>query len=139
MRYTTIKMKRRMRDSGGFTIVELTITIVVLGIVVLAITNLFIGIQNTQTRASYVATATHAAQREVETLRNNNYDSLTPGSTINFTSSLPPSLPSATGIVAVSQPATGLRRVDVTVSYKVSGQTKKVVLSSSIGVIGIAQ
>ena len=133
------KMKRWTPNQQGFTIVELTITILVLGVITLSITNLMIGVRTTQTQATYLETATHAAQREVETLRNNSYDSLTPGSNINFTSSLPTSLPSATGTVIVSQPMAGLRRVDVTVSYKSSGKVRNVKLSSSIGIIGISQ
>lgn len=130
---------KRLTTEAGFTIVELIITILVLGAVTATITNLFIGLQNTQNQASYLESATHAAQREVETLRNNSYNSLTAGQTIDFTSQLPTTLPKATGTVAVSTPVADLRRVDVTVAYTVNGKVRQVIISSTIGVIGIAQ
>jgi len=130
---------KRLRSEAGFTIVELTITILVLGVVTITITNLFLGVRNTQNQASYLQSATHAAQREVETLRNDSYNSLTPGQNIDFTSQLPSNLRSGTGTVVVSSPIADLRRVDVTVTYKANGQTRQVTISSTIGVIGISQ
>ncbi|HEX7368124.1 MAG TPA: hypothetical protein VF261_00520 [Candidatus Saccharimonadales bacterium] len=126
-------------NDEGLTIVELIVTIIVLGILVIAITNLFIGIQHEQRQAGFLVSATHAAQTEVETLRNNSYTSLTNGQTIDFTSQLPSNLPQATGTVQVSTPAADLRRVDVTVSYAADNSTHQVTLSSIIGVIGISQ
>jgi prepilin-type N-terminal cleavage/methylation domain-containing protein len=130
-----------MKDKqAGFTIVELLTTIVLIGLVTGWLASLFISIQNIQQQTTYVDLATRAAQREIETLRNDNYASLTPGQTINFTSQLPSRLPGgSSGTVQVSQPTTDLRRVDVTVTYKVIGKQRNVTLSSLIGVIGITQ
>lgn len=124
---------------AGFTIVELLVTIAIIGITTASLSSLFISIRNVQRQTLYVDTATRAAQREIETLRNDNYASLTPGQTINFTSQLPGSLPNATGTAQVSQPAADLRRVDVTVSYRDGSSQRSVQLSSLIGVIGITQ
>jgi len=125
---------------AGFTVVELLTTIILVGMTTGWLSSLFISIQNIQHQTIYADMATRAAQREIETLRNDNYASLTPGQTINFTSQLPSRLPSgSTGTVQVSQPATDLRRVDVTVSYKADGKQRSVTLSSLIGVIGITQ
>lgn len=127
-------------ESTGFTIVELLVTIAVIGITIASLTSLFISIRNIQQQAIYADTATRAAQREIETLRNDNYASLTPGQSIDFTSQLPSSLPrGSSGSAQVSQPATDLRRVDVTVTYKAEGKQQNVTLSSLIGVIGITQ
>ncbi len=127
------------RDSG-FTLVELLITISVIGIISAGITSLFMTIQRVQVQTSYLESATRAAEREVESLRNNNYNSLIPGQDINFTSSLPTTLPaSRSGIVKVTEPVSGLRRVDVSVTYNDGGGNRSVKLSSLIGVIGIAQ
>ena len=124
----------------GFTLVELLVSIMVLGVVSSGITSLFMTIQRVQVQTAYLESATRAAQREVESLRNNNYNNLTPGQTINFTSSLPTSLPSnRSGTVAVTEPVSGLRRVDVMVTYGSGSSQRKVELSSLIGVIGIAQ
>lgn len=127
-------------DESGFSLVELLAAIIVLGIVAGSITSIFGGIQRVQTATGYHETATRAAQRQVEVLRNNNYASLTPGSTIDFSSNLPNSLPnSKIGTVQVSEPVPGLRRVDVTVSYLHGEKTHNVRLSSLIGEIGISQ
>ena len=130
-------MKRR---EDGFTIVELVVTIAIVGVVVAALTALFVGISRSQSQSNYKENATRAAMRQVESLRNNNYLSLTPGANINFTNELSPKLPSgSTGNVQVSEPVSGLRRVDVTVTYPDGEKTHKVVLSSLIGEIGITQ
>lgn len=127
-------------SSDGFTLVELLVTILVIGSIFIGLTNLFSTIQRTQVQTGYLESATRAAQREVESLRNSNYNNLTAGQTINFTSSLPTNLPKgSTGIVQVTEPSPGVKRVDVTVTYSYSGKTRDVSLSSLIGVIGIVQ
>ena len=125
---------------AGFTLVELLVTIVVLGIVIGSLGGLYYAMQATQAKSQHYDLAVRAARTEIENLRNNGYSALTPGSTIDFTSSLPTQLPAGkSGSVAVSQPVDDLRRVDVTISYKDYGKTQTVTLSSTIGVIGIGQ
>lgn len=128
-----------MKDSSGFTLVELMITIVFLGFAVLSLTSLYVSIDNVQRQSAYIEMANRAAQTEVETLRNSNYGQLVAGQNITFTSSIPAGLPQATGTVVVSQPQTGLKRVDVTITYNAGTQQHSVTLSSLIGVIGITQ
>ena len=124
----------------GFTLVELITAIVVLGIVGTSITGLYLSIQQMQIATNYLESATRAAQREVESLRNSNYSNLTPGTDINFTAILPDDLPAdRTGTVEVSEPAPGVRRVDVRISYTHEDSLRTVELSSLIGVIGITQ
>ncbi len=124
----------------GFTIVELVVTIVVIGIIGGSISMLFISTQRIQARTSRLEAATRAAHRQVEVLRNRNYNMLTPGEPIDFTDELPDSLPAGkTGTVTVSEPVPGLRRVDVTVAYPEGDNTKEIKLSSTIGIIGITQ
>lgn len=128
------------QQSAGFTLVELLVTIIVIGIVFTGLSSIFISIQRAQINTSYLESATRAAQKEIESLRNNNYNNLTNGSNINFTSTLPANLPAgSTGSVNISEPTPGLKRVDATVSYTYGGDTHDVTLSSMIGVIGIAQ
>lgn len=123
-----------------FTIAELIITMIIIGVIVAALSSLFVGIQRSQDQSVYKENATRAAQTEIESLRNNNYGALTPGENIDFSDDLSPKLPNgSTGTVVVTEPSAGLRRVDVTVSYPEGGQTHDVTLSSLIGVIGIAQ
>lgn len=127
-------------DQSGFTIVELLVTIIIIGIITASLSSLFISTQNIQKKTTYMDTAIRAAQREVEVLRNDNYSTLTAGQTIDFTSQLPTSLPSSrNGTAVVSEPVADLKRVDVTVTYNEGGKQQKVILSSLIGVIGITQ
>lgn len=127
-------------NNRGFTLVELLITIVVLGIVATTISSLFLTIQQTQRRTNFAETANRAGIRQIESLRNQNYNSLTPGETINFTDELPSTLPNdRTGIIEISEPIPGLRRVDTTITYTFGGSEQTIRLSSLIGVIGITQ
>jgi len=129
-----------MQKQAGFTIVEVIITIVFLGFAVAGITEVYLSIQRLQEQTAWLQSASHAAQTEIESLRNTSYNGLTSGQNINFSSSLPTTLPGPrTGTVAVSEPQAGLKRVDVTVSYNDHGKTRNVELTSLIGVIGITQ
>jgi Tfp pilus assembly protein PilV len=131
---------KQLRLESGFGIVEVVITIVLLGALSLAITGMFRSILYIQSAGQYQKSATLAAQREIESLRNSNYNDLTAGSTVTFTSELPTELPSPkSGTVSVSEPVSGLKRVDVTISYHKPGGTKQVKVSSTIGIIGITQ
>lgn len=125
---------------GGFTLIELMVTITVLGVVITGIGGLYYIMQIAEVRSQHLDLALRAARTQIEGLRNNGYNALTPGSNINFTASLPSSLPpDRVGTVVVSQPLPELRRVDVTVTYTDYGKQQTVTLSSNIGVIGIGQ
>jgi len=129
-----------MQDQAGFTIPELIVTIMFMGLAFIGITQLYLAIQRIQDRTAYVQIASHAAQTEIESLRNNNFNALTDGQNIDFSSALPGNLPGPkSGSVAVSEPMAGLKRVDVTVSYTDHGGQQQVELTSLIGIIGISQ
>ncbi len=123
----------------GFTLVELVVSIAVIGIVVTSVVSLFGSIQSTQRRTAYTESATRAAQREMESLRNNNYNNLTAGQSIDFTSQLPLSLKDRSGTVAVSEPSPGLKRVDISVVYYEGTSRQEINLSSLVGILGITQ
>ncbi len=129
------------RDQSGFTLVELIVAIAVTGLVLGGIVNLYIGIQTMQRRTYHTELATRAGERQVESLRNAQYINLEPGVDIDFSDDLPADLPSPkTGTVVVSEPSEGLRRVDVTITYRDGSSGSRTVKQSSlIGVIGIAQ
>lgn len=128
------------RDESGFTLVELIVAIAVMGLVVVGLTNLYISIETTQRKSQRLEVATRAGERQIESLRNSQYNNLTPGVDINFTNDLPADLPAPrSGVVVVTEPEDGLRRVDVTITYKDGVGTRTVKQSSLIGVIGIGQ
>jgi prepilin-type N-terminal cleavage/methylation domain-containing protein len=128
-----------MEKNAGFTLVEILVVIMMLGVATASITSVFISIRNIQLQTAYYDSANRAAAREIESLRNDSYVSLTAGQTINFTSDLPSILPNRSGQVIVSSPSDGIRRVDATVTYKAQGKTRTLTLSSLIGEIGITQ
>lgn len=140
-----IAVEKIKDDTQGFTLIELVITIVILGIVITSLAMMYYLVQQTENRTQVYDTAVRDARTEIEDLRNNGYDSLATGS-FSFTPS-PGLPPNATGSVAVCATAPnlpepcppGLKRVDVTISYSLYGNTTNVTLSSDIGVIGIAQ
>jgi hypothetical protein len=129
-----------LKNKDGFGLAELVTGIFVFGIVSVAIINLSTLIMNVQTYSRYRESATLAGQRQIETLRNSDYTSLTDGQVIDFTSELPDFLPSGkSGTVAISEPAAGLKRADVTISYSQGNDSKDIMLSAIIGELGITQ
>ncbi|HEY1063761.1 MAG TPA: type II secretion system protein [Candidatus Saccharimonadales bacterium] len=128
-----------MEKNGGFTLVEILITILVLGVSVASLSSIFISIHSIQVQSSRYDTAHRAAARQIEALRNNSFATLTAGQTINFTNDLPEDLPDRNGVATISAPSDGLRRVDATVTYTTGGESRSVTLSSLIGEIGITQ
>lgn len=125
---------------SGFGLVEVIMAISLLAVTSLALTGMFRSILYIQSAALYQKSATLAAQRQIESLRNSNYNDLAAGSTINFSSDLPSNLPNPkTGSAAITEPVSGLKRVDVTVTYSHGTSTKTVKVSSMIGIIGITQ
>lgn len=126
--------------SGGFTLIELLVTIVITGFVIASISSLIISIDATQRSNELLETATRAGEQQIELLRNNSYNTLIPGEDIIFTDQLPDRLLAPrSGVVVVSEPITGVRRVDVTVTYRDGDRSRDVKLSSLIGQIGIGQ
>lgn len=111
---------------------------VVTGVMVLGITQMFALIGSTQRENNQLEAATRAGQTEIESLRNQNYVNLVAGSTVDFTSQLPSTIPTPrTGTVAISEPTDGVKRVNVTITYTDGGHAHKVMLSSLIGALGI--
>jgi len=127
-----------LKHRDGFTVVELLVTIVVSGVIISAIFALFMTIQGTQRSAILMSSATRAGEAKIESLRNLTYTSLPLGET-DFTSELPSNLRGAKGTLIVTDKEAGIRRVDITITYKDSSKERRVELSSLIGRLGIGQ
>lgn len=128
------------RPEAGFTLTELMVTIVVVAVVVASASTMFLTIQRTQLRTANLESATRSALREIEVLRNQQYNQLEPGSTIDFTDDLPDQLREPrSGTIEISEPTSGLRQVDVTITYRDGNDERTLTFSSLIGVLGITQ
>lgn len=90
MRYTGIKMNKRAGGEAGFTLVELSVTIVIIGIVVVSFFGLFVSLVHSTIIAKRRDTALTIATNQMEYLKGLPYDSLAvQGGSIYATSLLP--------------------------------------------------
>lgn len=128
------------KNQDGFTIIELLVAIVLLGLSVVGITNLYINIEITQRKTQRLELATREGEKQIESLRNSEYNNLVPGSVVTFTNDLPDELTAPrSGTISVTEPADGIRRLDLTITYDEQGTTKTIKQSSLIGRIGVGQ
>lgn len=124
---------------NGFTLVELLVAIVVstvlVGATALAITNL-VALNG---RARSLALSNASAQNKVEELRSAGYLSLSNG-TYNFTSELPAGLKAPrVAEYTVSDVSTGLKQIDIAITYNDEGQPRTVNYATYIGELGVGQ
>lgn len=125
----------------GFTIIEFIVASMFIGIVILALYSLFLGIKQIDRTTNNYTTATSVAQQLIEEYRDIPYNSIAIG-TVNDTSTALGPYPnllsprSATATVT-SVNASGIKQVDVTVSWKDRTGSKTVHLTSQISDIGL--
>jgi prepilin-type N-terminal cleavage/methylation domain-containing protein len=82
-------MRRRTKKEGGFSLIEVLVTIFILGAVCITLISVFIYGFNLLQRTKDVAVATQFAQEEVEKYREKKFDSVTNVDTTVFLASLP--------------------------------------------------
>ena len=132
-------LNRRHIDRTGFTIVELIVTIVIMGVIIpavaLALTNLTV----VDYQARDLALANFIAQNKVETLRSAGYNTLSNG-TQSFSSQLPNTMGSPkSASYTVSTPITGVKQIDVTISYTEYKKTKSIAYRTYVSELGVGQ
>jgi prepilin-type N-terminal cleavage/methylation domain-containing protein len=127
--------------NSGFSLVEIVVALAIIGIMIVSLANLFIAIGVLQRQNRNLTLATRIAESKIEGLRNNHYNALAPSPPpIDFTNELPDELAEPrSAIVTISEPTPGIKRLDITISYREGLQTKTIRLSSLLGNIGIAQ
>lgn len=127
------------KDSNGFTLIEILVALAMFAIIIPSLT---LGVTNLKTinnRARDLALINMLAQNKVELLRSSGYNSLAVG-TVDFTSDLPSTLASPkSASYTVTNPETGIKQIDITISYKDYQQTKTVNYKSYISEIGVGQ
>lgn len=126
-------------SSEGFTLVELLVSIAVGAIVVASMNVLVTGYLHVSQRGRYLSAANSFIEGTVEALRNSGYNAVATGTT-SLTSALPSVLPpSRSASMIVTLPSNGLKKVDLTVSYKDQGVTQTYSYTTYIGELGVGQ
>ena len=74
-------MRKRTKKEGGFSLIEVLITIFILGIVCITLVSVFIYGFNLLAKTKQTAQVTEVAQFEIEKFRNMNFDAIIPGTT----------------------------------------------------------
>lgn len=113
------------QNNGGFTVVELLITLIVVGVVFVAFTTTFAGVENISKKGSDIATASAAAFSKLESYENLDFNSLpatSPNGTLKQVEDFSASLPSVleaprSGKVYINTQSTTLKQVDVQVTF----------------------
>ena len=134
--------KHRLKlNTQGFTITEIVVAVAVLGIMIVALTNLVIGVASVQRQNQRLTLARRTAEGKIESLRNNHYNNLVNSPpAIDFTSELPAELPDPrSALVTISEPNPGLKQLDIVITYREGSRDKSVEMSALIGNIGISQ
>lgn len=128
------------KSETGFTLAELIVAIIVVSIMVISISELFLGINRSQRQTSHIESATRAGVRQIESLRNSSYVSLAAGTVIDFSAQLPSSIPNPrTATATITLPTTDLRRIEILITFPDGQATRQVRLTSVIGNLGIIQ
>jgi type II secretory pathway pseudopilin PulG len=128
------------RVESGFTVVELLIAIGLFGMVVPSIILGVLSLNQINDRAKDLTHANIIAENKIETLRSAGYNSLVVGSTVDFVSELPDTFtsPKSAGYT-VTEPETGLRRVDIAIQYTDHSISRTLNYSSIISELGVSQ
>ena len=127
------------KKQGGFTLVELLVTIAVAGVVIGSLSQVVTTFVHVSQRGRYLNLANSFVEGKVESLRNSGYNALNTGTT-SLTSSLPSQLPpGSTASMTVTAPSTGLKQVDITVGYKDQAQTNTYSYTTYLGELGVGQ
>ena len=124
---------------SGFTIVEVLVAIAVGGIMVGSLNQVVDGYLHLSQRGRYLNLANAYVEAKTEALRNAGYNSLSNGST-NLKAELPSQLPpSRNATLTVADQATGLKKIDITISYNDQGQPNTFNYTTYIGELGVGQ
>lgn len=129
-----------MKDKqAGMTLVELLVAIAVAGIVILSLSQVVTTYLHLSQRGRYLNLANYFVESEAEQLRNQDYNSLSLGTT-NLSSQLPSQMPlHSSATMTVTSPSTGLKQVDISVSYPDQGQTNTYSYTTYLGELGVGQ
>jgi len=129
----------KTNSATGFTIVEVLVAIAVGGIMVGSLNQVVNGYLHLSQRGRYLNLANAYVEAKTEALRNAGYNGLSNGST-NLKAELPSQLPpSRNATLTVADQSTGLKKLDITISYNDQGQLNTYNYTTYIGELGVGQ
>lgn len=132
-------MKHDIRHQSGFTIIELLVSIVVFAILVPATASFLSLLNDMNDRARDTAIINALAENKVESLRSAKYTSLTNGTT-DFTGELPQTITAPrSATYQITTPNTGLKQVDLNITYNDHGRQKTLSYKTYVGELGVGQ
>ena len=127
------------KSGGGFTIVELLVSIAVAAIVTASLSQVVTSYVHVAQRGRYLSQANAYIEAKAESLRNAGYNAVGLGTT-NLTSELPSRLPpSRSASMTVTNPSGGIKKIVLTVSYKDQGKTNTYSYTTYLGELGVGQ
>jgi len=132
-------MSMKAKNTAGFTIVELLVTIALSGIIIGSLSQVVTTYLHLSQRGRFLNLANSYAEAKVETLRNLGYNDISLGTT-NISSELPSQLPpTRSASMVVTSPSGGIKQVDLTVTYKDQGQSNSYGYTTYVGELGVGQ
>lgn len=136
---TRVNAVKTRLGSGGFTIIELLITIAVVGIILPTMMAFVNELNRLNDRTKDLALINSMAENKVESLRSAGYSGV-PEGTVDFTNELPESIagPKSAEYIA-STPNPGIRQVDMTIQYNDHGFNQTIRYKTLIGELGVGQ
>ncbi len=130
----------RSKNSNGFTIIELVVAMAFLGIVVVAVSELYTTLRQANRAANNYTVAVQAAQQLVEKYRNTGYNDIPVGTTDVTSTTLaahPNLLEPRSATTSVTEENVGMKKIDVTISYKERTGIKTVQFSTLVSYKGL--
>jgi len=125
-------------DEGGFTILELVVTIALIGLIIPTIfltTNSLLVINK---RSRNIALVNIAAENKIESLRSSGYNSIANGVS-SFTNELPNELSKPKSATLNVVTAGGKKTIDITISFQDANKQRSVQYKTYISETGVGQ
>lgn len=129
----------RHEDQGGFSIIELLVSLSVLAIIIPVLTIGITSLVRLNDRARDLSLISVIAENKIESLRSIGYNSIAVNPSVDFSNELPSTLaPPKSASYSVVE-SSGNKRIEVSISYTDDGVLKNIKYASVVSETGIAQ
>jgi prepilin-type N-terminal cleavage/methylation domain-containing protein len=129
----------QQKTEAGFTIIELLVTIAVVGIMVPTLAGFVSTLNRFNDRARDLVIINSLAENKVESLRSMGFGALNNG-TVSFTTELPVTIGSPrSASYTITSPNSSTRQVDLAVTYNDHGSSRTLNYRTYVGEIGVGQ